>query len=677
MNGYPQYNDWRTTRVIGTGKLGQTFEIVRSDGFGTSEQGVLKVIRIPGEDTPNAQQTQRKKLEAAAQTLRAADALREHPNILPWRDHTIRPAENGDGWEILLRADTAVPLEQYIRTHTYGERDVVHMASGVLTALSLCHSRGIVHGDLKPQNLFVNEAGYDGKPVLRLGDFGSGMLAPDAAGDFAAPEVLCGDLPTAQHDLYSLGMVLYWLLNDKRVPFAPPAPAPISAADLAIARDMRLRGDPMPVPAHGSNALQQVILTAIADRPEDRYQSAEEFRAALQSVVQTADDSRAQAERAQRAAALREQQLQQAQAREARMQREVAEEEEGKKRSVLPIVIGSICGLIVLALALVLILTSIGSKNKDDKDEGTVSYLKISQTEAEIAPDDKVSLVCTAFDKDNKEVEADIGWSTSDQGVATVNTNGDVTGHKEGTATITAEVKGEDDVDPVKCKVTVTKDAVKVEKIKLNEESKELNVDDTLRLSYELTPAKASAGTVKWTSSDKTVATVDDDGLVKAVGSGTATIKVTVSNGVNDKELSASCTVKVADKAKIDRVIANDSDVKLTGEGASATISFTVTGKKVDDFSDRVSIRADDGSILTLSNIKRSGSGDSNTFTVTITAQRAGMTSVTLTISDASGSHNARTNVTVDIPSTPTPAPTPTPTPEPTPSETPTETPEG
>ena len=108
MNGYPQYNDWRTMRVVGTGKLGQTFEIMRNDGFGAAEQGALKVIRVPAEDTVDAQHAQRARLESAAQTLRAADALKEHPNILPWLDHTIRPAENGDGWEILLRSDMAV-----------------------------------------------------------------------------------------------------------------------------------------------------------------------------------------------------------------------------------------------------------------------------------------------------------------------------------------------------------------------------------------------------------------------------------------------------------------------------------------------------------------------------------------------------------------------------------------
>ncbi|MBQ4125533.1 MAG: hypothetical protein II595_06230, partial [Desulfovibrio sp.] len=181
------------------------------------------------------------------------------------------------------------------------------------------------------------------------------------------------------HDLYALGMVLYWLLNDKRVPYAPPSPAPISAADLAIARDMRLRGDPMPVPAHGSSELQRVIMRAIADRPEDRYRTADEFRSALLAVVQASDDRRAQEERAQRAAALRAQQAQQAQAREARMQRDAIEEDQEEKRSILPIVLGSICGLVVLAVALVLILGSIGSKKTNDDDKGAVHEEKVFQ----------------------------------------------------------------------------------------------------------------------------------------------------------------------------------------------------------------------------------------------------------------------------------------------------------
>lgn len=663
MSDYPKFNDWHVTHPLGTGKVGQSYEIERSDGFTAPERGVLKVIRIPSEEHPDAQLAQRRMLEDTAQVLRAADALSGHPNVLPWREHIIRNSETG-GWEICLRAETGVPLEQYIRSHTYGERDVISMISGVCTALSLCHERGIVHGDIKPQNLFVGDAGYDGRPVLKLGDFGNAPLVPDAAGDFAAPEVLCGDEPDAQSDLYSLGMVLYWLLNDKRIPYAPPAPEPMNAANLAIARDMRLRGDPMPLPAHGSSALQSVIMTAVADRPEDRFQSADELRTALLDVVQAADERRAREERAARAAAMEAQARKQAQAREARMYHNVEEEEPEKKRTVLPIVIGSICGLIVLGLVLLLILNGIGSKKTDDDAE--ISYLKMSQTEVEVAPDDKVSLTCTAFGADGQEVsDADIVWSTSDQNIATVGTTGEVTGHAEGDATITAAIRDADDVDAVTCKVTVTKDAVKVEKIKLSEDNKEIAVDETLKLSYELTPAKASAGDVKWTSSDSSVATVDNDGLVKGIATGVTTIKVTVSNGENNREVSASCVIKVVEKAKVKRVTANDASVTLTGVGASKTISFTVSGKNVDEFSDRVSIRAEDPSILQVSNISRKGSGDTNTYTVTVTALSGGISSVNFVISDGDGEHTAKTSFSVDIPATPTPTQTPTDPPAP------------
>ena len=117
-------------------------------------------------------------------------------------------------------------------------------------------------------------------------------------------------------------------------------------------------------------------------------------------------------------------------------------------------------------------------------------------------------------------------------------------------------------------------------------------------------------------------------------------------------------------------MIANDASVTLNSEGATTTISFTVTGKNVDDFANSVSIRAEDGSIIQVSNIKRTGSGDSNTFTANVTALRSGISAVNFVISDGSGEHTAKTTVTVDIPFTPEPTPTPTPAPTPTPEPT-------
>ena len=257
MNEYPEFNGWQAVRSLGTGHCGESFEITRDDGFGLAERGALKIVEISAESDPEAAQQQHDRLEAMARSIRALDALGEHKNILPWRDHAIRRFSDGSGWQVCLRTDLAVPLERYLRTHTYGESTVAGMGAGICDALALCHERGIVHGDIKPQNLFVSGSNFEGALELRLGDFGMAAIVPDAAGDFAAPEVLCGEAPGAETDLYSLGMVLYWMLNDRRVPFVPLPPEGVSGSDLAIARDMRLRGDPIPAPLHGSSALDR------------------------------------------------------------------------------------------------------------------------------------------------------------------------------------------------------------------------------------------------------------------------------------------------------------------------------------------------------------------------------------------------------------------------------------
>ena len=226
-------------RALGAGRCGETYEIVRDDGFGTAEHGALKIVSIASSDDAQETAQLRQQLESMSRVLRASAALSDNKNLLVWRDHAIRRYADGSGWEISLRTDLAVPLERYIRTHTYGESDVAKIGAGICNALALCRDRGIVHGDVKPQNIFVSGGNFEGSLDVRLGDFGMAALVPDAAGDFAAPEVLCGEEPSAENDVYSLGMVLYWMLNDRRVPFAPLPPNGVSGTDLAIEASLR------------------------------------------------------------------------------------------------------------------------------------------------------------------------------------------------------------------------------------------------------------------------------------------------------------------------------------------------------------------------------------------------------------------------------------------------------
>lgn len=212
----------------------------------------------------------------------AVDAISDEPNLLRCEDHVIRAHADGRGWDIYVRTELLPSLPDYLRNHPHGEADIIRLGAGLCSALETCHRRGIVHGDIKPRNVFVGGGNFDEQVTYKLGDFGMAQFsAVDNTNDFMAPEVLCGAEVSPASDLYSVGMVLYWALNERRIPFVPLPPTAVEASDLAIAREQRLRGDPLPEPLHGSQALKNVVMRACADDPAQRYASVEEFRAAL------------------------------------------------------------------------------------------------------------------------------------------------------------------------------------------------------------------------------------------------------------------------------------------------------------------------------------------------------------------------------------------------------------
>ena len=98
---------------------------------------------------------------------------------------------------------------------------------------------------------------------------------------YMAPEVYNNRPYGSGADLYSLGLVLYWLLNDRRMPFMPLPPAKILAGQDEEARQRRLSGEPLPPPTHGSAELKAIVLKACAYAQEERFHSAREMYEAL------------------------------------------------------------------------------------------------------------------------------------------------------------------------------------------------------------------------------------------------------------------------------------------------------------------------------------------------------------------------------------------------------------
>lgn len=136
------------------------------------------------------------------------------------------------------------------------------------------------------QNIFVSEYGD-----YKLGDFGIAKTVEKTMGGtkigtykYMAPEVYNNQPYGSGADIYSLGLVLYWLLNERRMPFMPLPPEKLKAGVEESSRHRRLSGEKLPEPAHGSKRLKQIVLKACAYDPNERYQTATEMLQDIDSL---------------------------------------------------------------------------------------------------------------------------------------------------------------------------------------------------------------------------------------------------------------------------------------------------------------------------------------------------------------------------------------------------------
>ena len=286
------WQGWETVRLIGRGSFGSVFEVQRTVG-GTIEKAAIKKISIPqneydieelyseGYDEESISRTFDDHLNDILAEYNLMRELRDCVNVVSCDDIKYEKHEDGIGWDIYIRMELLRPLNKYLSEDidTISDELVEKLAKDICNALQMCQKHNVVHRDIKPQNIFVSENGD-----FKLGDFGIAKTMEKTTGGtkigtykFMAPEVYNNQPYGHSADIYSLGLVLYWVLNERRMPFVPlpPEKPTVSLEEESMKR--RLSGELLPEPVHGDKKLKNLVLKACAFHSDERYKSAREI----------------------------------------------------------------------------------------------------------------------------------------------------------------------------------------------------------------------------------------------------------------------------------------------------------------------------------------------------------------------------------------------------------------
>ena len=291
---------WRLVGEIGCGSYGTVYKAVREE-HGVESYSAIKVISVPqqeaevssirsdGLDDTAARKYFENIVTNKVGEIKVLESMKGNSNIVSIEDYRVLEYPDKICWDIFIRMELLTGFGDYIADKKPDEDMAIKLGMDICSALELCAKRNIVHRDVKPENIFVSQFGD-----FKIGDFGiarelelcGSSFTVSGTQNYMAPEVQSMNYD-ATVDFYSLGLVLYKLLNNNRLPFLDPYAQLINPQDYHAALERRFSGEEIPDPIGASPALAQIIRKACAYNPEKRFRTATDFKSALAAVRNT------------------------------------------------------------------------------------------------------------------------------------------------------------------------------------------------------------------------------------------------------------------------------------------------------------------------------------------------------------------------------------------------------
>jgi serine/threonine-protein kinase len=274
---------YRIDSVLGKGGMGRVY---KGEHTGIGKAVAIKVLHSKlGGSREAAQRFQREAL---------ASGRLDHVNIVGVSDFGV--LDDGSLYLVMEALEGETLGDRLARDKRIPWQDAMEIVRGVLAGLRHAHDRGVVHRDIKPDNIFL--AKKDGERVIKILDFGIAKLVAGDANDpastrtgitvgtpaYLSPEQAVGGAITSASDLYSLSVVIYEMLTG-RAPFEDTDPLAMLTAH--VSRDVPAFAEVAPdlqVPP----GLEQVLVHGMAKVSSERIQTASEYLDALDQVLRAA-----------------------------------------------------------------------------------------------------------------------------------------------------------------------------------------------------------------------------------------------------------------------------------------------------------------------------------------------------------------------------------------------------
>ena len=283
--------EWELIEKIGEGSFGKVYKAKRTER-GRSFYSAIKIISIPaskGEldsvrsEMNNEQSTReyfRNLVEDCIQEIYTMEHFCGNSHVVSFEDFKVVEYLDEIGWDISIRMEYLTSFMDYCTGKELTEKEVIKLGCDLAMALIYCRKLNIIHRDVKPENIFVSRFGD-----FKLGDFGIAReqahtmsnMSKKGTYSYMAPEIYKGEKYDSSIDIYSLGIVLYKLMNQNRLPFLSLDKQLITYRDKETALARRMAGEKMPAPVNASAAFSHIILKACAYEPGKRYRKPEDM----------------------------------------------------------------------------------------------------------------------------------------------------------------------------------------------------------------------------------------------------------------------------------------------------------------------------------------------------------------------------------------------------------------